>query len=116
MRLEFVRWNETDPVASDRAFETTTVDVSARGLGLSRVPTLTSDLKQKLISGHLKVRLTLTVDRARQLHLFGRLVWAGLELSRAVDDDRAGLSFIDIPDAAFWFLKEYVEKRLPIDS
>ena len=108
--FEFVRWNETDPEVGPHGVETATHDVSATGIGLFQVPTLTPALTDKLLKGFKKVRLTLVLGETTRLHLFGRLVWAS---GQTLESERAGFSFIDIPETSFRLMQDYVNARLP---
>src|SRR5688572_10935840 len=95
VRYEFVGWDETEITPGSAAVASTAVDISAAGLGLADVPTLTVALKAKLLSGHRKARLEITLADGHRLYLFARLIWAGLSGSAPLEG-RAGFHFLDI--------------------
>jgi hypothetical protein len=109
---EFVKWNFKDLGPIKNPVLTGCQDISASGIGLQHVPDISHSLEKKLISGKMKMKISLRLYQEYDpLFIFARLVW----LNRGGDSNskvRSGLMFIDIDHNSFEMIKRYVEEHL----
>ncbi|ODS31216.1 MAG: PilZ domain protein [Candidatus Scalindua rubra] len=108
--FELVKWNERDLDHCKNSYETSIVDISAKGANLSDLPNISKGLLKKLSTGKNKIRLNFSLYADHDpINTFARLIWHQQPDKEGIDKKRYGFEFIDIPNTAFERIKEFVD-------
>ncbi len=108
--FEFVKWNEADLDHCKNAYETSIIDISAKGASLSELPDIDKGVLKKLSTGENKIRLNFSLYTDHDpINTFARLIWHQQSDKEDIDETRYGFEFIDIPGTAYERIKKFVE-------
>lgn len=106
-KFEFVNWNEKDLDCSDNAIESSIIDISVEGFGLSVLPEVINNkyLLNQLFDKKQKIRINFTFpSNNKQIKTFGFLV------RRIEEKKNLGFEFIDITVNAFVTIRDTVDQ------
>lgn len=108
--FEFVKWNEADLDHCKNSYETSIIDISAKGASLSELPDIDKGVLKKLSTGKNKIRLNFSLYTDHDpINTFARLIWHQQSDTEDIDETRYGFEFIDIPGTAYERIKKFVE-------
>ena len=108
--FEFVKWNEADLDHCKNSYETSIIDISAKGASLSELPEIDKSVLKKLSTGENKIRLNFSLYTDHDpINTFARLIWHQQSDTENIDETRYGFEFIDIPGTAYERIKKFVE-------
>lgn len=107
--FEFVKWKEKDLDHCKNTYETSIIDISAKGASLNALPDINIGLLKKLSTGENKIRLSFLLYADHDpINTFARLIWPQ-EMEKDAEGQQYGFEFIDIPGTAFEQIKEFVD-------
>lgn len=110
VKFEFVKWKEKRLDRCKEVFETSTIDISAQGVGLSKLPVINEHLLKQLYTGKKKIRLSLLLyPDHTPINTFARLVWDQEPGESDFNKKGYGFEFIDIPEPAFKEINTFVK-------